>query len=651
MLNHFSALTFVTLTCDTLTFIHLLMDNNNTPKTALHIMALGALGVVFGDIGTSPLYTMKEVFSAGHHPLALNPSNVYGILSLITWALILIVSVKYVAFIMRADNRGEGGIMALLALASRNIEGNKVKQRNIMLLGILGACMFYADGMITPAISVLSAVEGLEIAAPKLHNAIVPITLVVLFGLFWAQSKGTAVVGKLFGPVMLLWFGTLGLLGAINIAHDPSILKALNPIYAEQFFVHQPWIAFVALGAVVLAVTGAEALYADMGHFGRFPIRLAWFGFVLPALLLNYFGQGALMLHNPAAVKNPFYLLAPEWALFPLIGLATLATVIASQAVITGAFSVSRQALQLGFLPRMHIQHTSESTQGQVYMPRVNWGLMIGVMALVIGFRSSGNLAAAYGIAVTGDMVITTLLAAVVFREVWHWSKLKTGLLIGLFLIIDLAFFGANVLKIPDGGWVPLVIGLIIFVLMLTWKSGRTLLMKKIKSEAMEITPFIEAIASHPPPRVPGTAVFLTPNPEGVPHAMLHNLKHNKVLHEKVVILTVKFLDVPHTNQEERVSVEAMLHEFYRITVRYGFKDEPDIPRDLALCEARGIYLDPMDTSYFIGKEILIASQTREMAVWRKKIFIGMFRSAETITNQFKLPPNRVVELGSQVAI
>jgi KUP system potassium uptake protein len=627
------------------------MDNNNTPKTALHIMALGALGVVFGDIGTSPLYTMKEVFSAGHHPLALNPSNVYGILSLITWALILIVSVKYVAFIMRADNRGEGGIMALLALASRNIEGNKVKQRNIMLLGILGACMFYADGMITPAISVLSAVEGLEIAAPKLHNAIVPITLVVLFGLFWAQSKGTAVVGKLFGPVMLLWFGTLGLLGAINIAHDPSILKALNPIYAEQFFVHQPWIAFVALGAVVLAVTGAEALYADMGHFGRFPIRLAWFGFVLPALLLNYFGQGALMLHNPAAVKNPFYLLAPEWALFPLIGLATLATVIASQAVITGAFSVSRQALQLGFLPRMHIQHTSESTQGQVYMPRVNWGLMIGVMALVIGFRSSGNLAAAYGIAVTGDMVITTLLAAVVFREVWHWSKLKTGLLIGLFLIIDLAFFGANVLKIPDGGWVPLVIGLIIFVLMLTWKSGRTLLMKKIKSEAMEITPFIEAIASHPPPRVPGTAVFLTPNPEGVPHAMLHNLKHNKVLHEKVVILTVKFLDVPHTNQEERVSVEAMLHEFYRITVRYGFKDEPDIPRDLALCEARGIYLDPMDTSYFIGKEILIASQTREMAVWRKKIFIGMFRSAETITNQFKLPPNRVVELGSQVAI
>ena len=627
------------------------MDNNSPHKTALHTMALAALGVVFGDIGTSPLYTMKEVFSAGHHPLALNPSNVYGILSLITWALILIVSVKYVMFIMRADNRGEGGIMALLALASRNVEGNKTKQRNIMLLGILGACMFYADGMITPAISVLSAVEGLEIAAPKLHSAIVPITLVVLFVLFWAQSKGTAVVGKLFGPVMLMWFSTLGVLGAINVAHDPSILKALNPVYAEQFFVHQPWIAFVALGAVVLAVTGAEALYADMGHFGRFPIRLAWFGFVLPALLLNYFGQGALMLHNPESVKNPFYLLAPEWALFPLIGLATLATVIASQAVITGAFSVSRQALQLGYLPRMHIQHTSESTEGQVYMPRVNWGLMIGVMALVISFRSSGNLAAAYGIAVTGDMVITTLLAAVVFREIWRWGKLKTYSLIALFLIIDLAFFSANMLKIPDGGWVPLLIGFVIFVLMLTWKNGRHLLYQRLKSDAMEIAPFIEAVGAHPPPRVPGTAVFMTPNPAGVPHAMLHNLKHNKVLHEKVVILTVRFSNFPHTNLAERIKVEALPYEFYRVTINYGFKDEPDLPRDLALCNQYGLVYDTMDTSFFIGKEILIASEKSGMAIWRKKIFIGMFRSAETITNQFKLPPNRVVELGSQVTI
>ena len=505
--------------------------------------------------------------------------------------------------------------------------------------------------MITPAISVLSAVEGLEIAAPHLHQFIVPITLVVLFGLFWAQSKGTEVVGAFFGPVMLLWFGTLGVLGAINIAHDATILKALNPIYAVHFFSSQPWIAFVALGAVVLAVTGAEALYADMGHFGRFPIRLAWFGFVLPSLLLNYFGQGALILHDASAVKNPFYLLAPEWALFPLIILATLATVIASQAVITGAFSVSRQALQLGYLPRMHIQHTSESTQGQVYMPRVNWGLMLATMALVVGFRSSGNLAAAYGIAVTGDMVITTLLASIVFIEIWRWSKLKTYALVALFLTIDLAFFGANVLKIPDGGWVPLLIGLCIFTLMLTWKNGRYILYTRLKSDAMDIAPFIEAIGAHPPPRVPGTALFMTPNPEGVPHAMLHNLKHNKVLHEKVVILTVRFLDVPHTNIEERVSVEAMLHEFYRVTVRYGFKDEPDLPRDMLLCAARGLELDPMDTSFFIGKEILLATEKSGMAIWRKKIFIGLFRSAETITNQFKLPPNRVVELGSQVKI
>ncbi len=627
------------------------MDNNSPKKTRLPAMALAALGVVFGDIGTSPLYTMKEVFSVGHHPLLLNTSNVYGILSCITWALILIVSIKYVAFIMRADNRGEGGIMALLALASRNVGQSRVKQRNIMLLGILGACMFYADGMITPAISVLSAVEGLEVAAPHLHQFIVPITLVVLFALFWAQSKGTAIMGKFFGPVMLLWFGTLGVLGAINIAHDVTILHALNPFYAVDFFAHQPKIAFVALGAVVLAVTGAEALYADMGHFGRFPIRLAWFGFVLPALLLNYFGQGALILNDASAVKNPFYLLAPEWSLFPLIGLATLATVIASQAVITGAFSVSRQALQLGYLPRMHIQHTSESEQGQVYMPRVNWGLMIAVMALVIGFGSSGNLAAAYGIAVTGDMVITTLLASVVFREIWGWSKLKTALLVGLFLIIDLAFFGANILKIPDGGWVPLLIGAAIFVLMLTWKNGRYMLYKHLKSEAMDLTPFIEALGSHPPTRVPGMAIFMTPNPEGVPHAMLHNLKHNKVLHEKVVILTVRFSDYPHTNTAERVSVEALPYEFYRVIINYGFKDEPDLPRDLELCNKYGLIFDAMGTSFFIGKEILIASEKSGMAYWRKKIFIGMFRSAETITNQFKLPPNRVVELGSQVKI
>ncbi|MSQ00192.1 MAG: potassium transporter Kup [Methylotenera sp.] len=627
------------------------MSTPTGSKTKLSAITLAALGVVFGDIGTSPLYTIKEVFSVGAHPVPLTEVNMYGILSLIVWALIVVVSVKYVAFIMRADNRGEGGIMALLALASHNTAGNPKKQHTIMLLGILGACMFYADGMITPAISVLSAVEGLDLAAPILHPLILPVTLIVLFILFWAQSKGTALVGAFFGPIMLLWFGTLAVLGILGIMQNPTILHAINPMYAFSFFAASPWIAFVALGAVVLAVTGAEALYADMGHFGRFPIRLAWFGLVLPALILNYFGQGALILQHPESIKNPFYLLAPEWMLFPLIILATLAAVIASQAVITGAFSVSRQALQLGYLPRMHVEHTSESEEGQIYMPRVNWGLMIGVMVLVLSFKSSGNLAAAYGIAVTGDMVITTLLAGIVFHHIWGWSKARTAALVTLFLIVDVAFFSANVLKIPDGGWAPLVIGIIIFTLMLTWKSGRDMLYTKLRNDAMAIDPFIAAIGAHPPTRVSGTAIFMTPNPDGVPHAMLHNLKHNKVLHEKMVLLTVKFLDFPHTTIEERVSVEDLPYEFYRVTIRYGFKDEPDLPRDLAMCAELGLILDAMDTSFFVGKEILIPSGKTGMAFWRKKIFIGLFRSAETITNQFKLPPNRVVELGSQLKI
>jgi KUP system potassium uptake protein len=626
------------------------MSSPTGNKTKLSALTLAALGVVFGDIGTSPLYTIKEVFSAGQHPVPLTEANMYGILSLIVWALIMVVSVKYVAFIMRADNRGEGGIMALLALASRSTEGDLKKQKLIMMLGILGACMFYADGMITPAISVLSAIEGLELAAPVLHPMILPITLIVLFILFWAQSKGTALVGAFFGPIMLIWFGTLGTLGVLGVLQNPSILHALNPIYAMQFFYVSPWIAFVALGAVVLSVTGAEALYADMGHFGRVPIRLAWFGFVFPALILNYFGQGALVLLNPEAIKNPFYLLAPEWMLYPMIILATLAAVIASQAVITGAFSVSRQALQLGYLPRMHVEHTSESEEGQVYMPRVNWGLMLAVMALVIGFGSSGNLAAAYGIAVTGDMVITTLLASFVFHYIWHWSRLRTGILVALFLTIDVAFFSANVLKIPDGGWVPLAIGIVIFTLMLTWKTGRTLLYLHLKNEAMALEPFIDAIGAHPPARVPGTAIFMTPNPDGVPHAMLHNLKHNKVLHEKVIILTVKFIDFPHTSLDDRIGVEILPHNFYRVTVKYGFKDDPDLPRDLLLSEKQGLTFEAMDSSFFIGKEILIANQKPEMAYWRKKIFIALFRSAETITHQFKLPPNRVVELGAQVS-
>jgi KUP system potassium uptake protein len=621
------------------------------PKSRLAALSLAALGVVYGDIGTSPLYTMREVFAGTHHPVPVTPDNVLGILSLILWSLIMVVTVKYVAFIMRADNRGEGGIMALIALASQQAAGRPGRLKFIMLVGILGACMFYADGMITPAISVLSAVDGLEIAAPGLSHWVVPITLIVLFILFWSQRQGTGTIGKMFGPIMLTWFGTLAALGIFNILHDPAVLQAVNPIHAFHFFTNNGTLAFLALGAVVLAVTGGEALYADMGHFGRVPIRLAWFGLVLPSLMLNYFGQGALILHDPAAVKNPFYLLAPEWLLYPLVGLATMATVIASQAVISGAFSVSRQALQLGYLPRMLVQHTSESEEGQIYLPRINWILMCSVMALVIGFGSSTNLAAAYGIAVTGDMVITTLLATLVIHGLWGWSWVRTIALASVFLVIDLAFFGANILKIPAGGWAPIVIGVIIFILMTTWKRGRSLMYERLASESMELNMFIQAISGHPPTRVEGTAVFMTPNPNGVPHAMLHNLKHNKVLHEQVVLATVSIHDVPHLHVAERVKVENLEHGFYRVAVNYGFKDEPDLPRDMTLCAAQGLDMDVMDTSFFIGKETVIPRPSKEMALWREKLFVAMFRNADSVSNYFKLPPNRVVELGAQVTL
>lgn len=625
------------------------MQPSARKKPALPLLALAALGVVFGDIGTSPLYTMKEVFAVSPHPVPLTHDNVFGILALILWSFILVVSLKYTMFVMRADNNGEGGIMALLALASRNIKGEH--KRIVMYAGIVGACMFYADGMITPAISVLSAVEGLGVAAPALEQFIVPVTLCVLFILFWLQSKGTAIAGALFGPVMLLWFGTLAILGICNIMHEPKVLYALNPFYAMQFFLNVPWVAFVALGSVVLAVTGVEALYADMGHFGPRPIRYAWFGFVLPALILNYFGQGALVLHDAEAIKNPFYLLAPEWMLYPLIGLATLATVIASQAVISGAFSISAQALQLGYLPRMRILHTSEQQKGQIYMPYINWCLMLAVMALVIGFGSSGDLAAAYGIAVTGNMLFTTLLAGIVFHGIWHWSLPRTLVLVSLFLVIDLAFFSANILKIPDGGWAPILIGIIIFTLMTTWKHGRSLLFERLHNDSMLLEPFVEGIGAHPPQRVQGTGIFMTPNPHGVPHAMLHNLKHNKILHERNILLTVNFADVPYIAERNRLGLEELRYGFYRITVNYGFKDVPDLPRDLELTKQLGLELNTMETSFFIGKETLFASRSAGMAYWRKKLFVGMFRNADSITNQFKLPPNRVIELGAQVSL
>ena len=624
------------------------MNQLASHKSKLSALTLAALGVVFGDIGTSPLYTLQTIFSTDSHSVPLTHANVFGILSLIFWTLIMVTSVKYIAFIMQADNRGEGGIMSLLALTRNTVKAEK-KQRLIAIIGILGACMFFADGMITPAISVLSAVEGLELAAPVLTPLVVPISLGVLLALFLAQYKGTNLVGVFFGPIMVLWFGTLGVLGIHGILSNTAILGALNPIHAMHFFAIAPILAFVALGGVVLCVTGAEALYADMGHFGGFPIRLAWYGLVLPTLILNYFGQGALILNNPATAKNPFYLLAPEWMLYPLIILATIATVIASQAVITGAFSISRQALQLGYLPRMHVEHTSVSQEGQIYLPRINWGLMLAVMALVISFGSSAKLGAAYGIAVTGNMLATSLLAGIVFHTIWGWSKLRAGALVALFLTVDGAFFFANLLKIPDGGWVPLVIAIIIFTLMITWKTGRSLLFQRLKSEAMVLTLFIDAVGAHPPERVPGTAIFLTPNIDGVPPALLHNLKHNKVLHEKVVILTVRFLDIPHAAVEERVCVEVLPHNFYKVIVRFGFKDETNLPRILELYAEKGLKFDLMDTSFFIGKEILIAGKKSGMAFWRKKIFIGLFRSAETITNQFHLPPNRVVELGSQL--
>ena len=613
-------------------------------------LTLAALGVVYGDIGTSPLYAVKEVF-AGNHPIPVTMANIYGSLSLFFWALIIVVSIKYVTFIMRADNRGEGGIMALIALALHTAQEKPRQARLIMIFGVLGAAMFYGDGMVTPAISVLSAVEGLEIVTPAFKPVVIPITLLVLFGLFFVQRNGTAKVGTYFGPIMMLWFSSLAVLGIHNIIAHPAILMAINPYYGVEFLLENKAMSLVAMGNVVLAVTGAEALYADMGHFGRKPISRAWFSFVLPALVLNYFGQGALILAQPEAAKNPFFLSAPEWALFPLVGLATLATVIASQAVISGAFSVTRQAMQLGFVPRMEVQHTSEKEQGQIYLPAVNWGLMIAVMILVLGFKSSNNLAAAYGIAVTGDMVITSILAAYVVAKVWKWGWLKAGLLFACFLSVELVFLAANVLKIPDGGWFPLIAGVVVFILMMTWKRGRQLLSERLKGERLELSMFLDSLGSSMPTRVAGTAVFLNADPRGGPHALLHNLMHNKVLHERVVLLSVQFFDVPYVPEIDRVEVRQLKENFWSVIIQYGFKDEPDVPAALDLCANAGLAFSALETSYFIGRETLIPRLGSEMAFWREKIFIAMFRNAGSATAFFKIPSNRVVELGTQVVL
>ena len=613
-------------------------------------LALAALGVVYGDIGTSPLYTIKEVF-AGVHPIPLNPANVLGILSLILWALIIIVSIKYVVFIMRADNRGEGGIMAMIALALHSAGKDEKKKKLIMMAGLLGAGMFYGDGMITPAISVLSALEGLEVATPLLKPYVLPVTLIVLFALFFVQKRGTGSVGAAFGPIMIVWFLTLAVLGVSNIIGNPSVLWAVNPLHGLRFLVENRALALVAMGAVVLAVTGAEALYADMGHFGAQPIRQAWFFFVLPSLMLNYFGQGALILAHPETVENPFYYQAPAWMLYPLVGLATVATVIASQAVISGAFSVSRQAMQLGFLPRFEVQHTSEKEQGQVYLPGVNWGLFCAVAILVLGFRSSSNIAAAYGIAVTGDMVITSCLATFVAAKAWGWGWPRAMALFAAFLVVEITFLSANVLKIPDGGWFPLAIGSLVFLLMSTWKRGGQLLTERTSGEAIELDMFINALLISEPARVAGTAVFMTSDNSRVPNAMLHNLMHNKVLHERVLVLSVEVFDVPYVPEIDRVEITALKGGFYRVTVQYGFKDEPDIPAALVLCKEQGIDFDMMETSFFLGRATLIPKVGSEMVYWREKLFVLMYRNASTAMSFYKIPTNRVVELGAQVVL
>jgi len=620
-------------------------------KKRLATLTLAALGIVYGDIGTSPLYSIKEVFGGAHHPVPITPDNVLGILSLFFWSLIVVVTLKYVAFIMRANNKGEGGIIALLTLALQKGDPDSRRQKLLVILGLFGAALFYGDGVITPAISVLSAVEGLEIITPAFKPYVIPITLAILIGLFLFQRRGTAGVGALFGPIMLLWFAVLAAFGLLGIVQHPEVLAAVNPLWALNFLAHNSLLGFFALGAVVLCITGAEALYADMGHFGARPIQYAWLGYVLPALLLNYFGQGALLLADPSAVENPFYLLAPDWALTPLVILATMATVIASQAVISGAFSITQQAIQLGYTPRLEIQHTSDKEIGQIYLPAMNWLLLVAIVALVVGFGSSSKLAAAYGIAVTGTMLITNLLAIAVAVRLWSWSPWRAVLGALPFIVIDLGFFLANSVKIPDGGWFPLAFGLAIFLLLTTWKRGRELLHRRLAADALQLKPFIHDIAGNGIGRVPGTAIFMTPDPESVPHALLHSLKHYKTLHEQVVILSVRVFDVPYVPDIDRVEVRKLDGNFAQVIVQYGFKDEPDIPAALALCAEAGLPLDLMDTSFFLGRETLIPKLGSEMAYWRSLLFIAMFRNAGSATAFFKIPSNRVVELGSQIVL
>ena len=612
-------------------------------------LALGALGVVYGDIGTSPLYTLQQTF--GEHGIAPTPANVLGVLSLVFWSLVLIVAVKYAGFIMRADNRGEGGIMALSALAQRTMRDQPRVRWLIMILGLFGASLFFGDGVITPAISVLSAVEGLEVAVPQWGHYMVPLAAVIIVALFYFQSHGTGKVGAVFGPIMMVWFTSLVVFGLIQISHHPQVMAALSPYYAVRFGIANGWAAFFSLGTIVLCITGAEALYADMGHFGKKPIRFMWFGFVLPALVVNYFGQGALLIADPSAAKNPFYLLLPDSLVIPMTVLATAAAVIASQAVISGAFSVMREAIQLGYLPRMEVRHTSAETMGQIYLPWINRLLLVLTLAVVLGFRSSTNLAAAYGIAVVGTMTIDSILVMFVFRKMWHWNWLKVIALGGLFLVVDAAFLGANADKVEHGGWLPLVLGLAVFTVMSTWRRGRDLVLRELKQSGLALEPFIASVTSHPPLRVPGTAVFLTSNVGGVPNAMLHNLKHNKVLHDRNVLMTVETLDSPVAEFGERTEITALGHEFYRVTIRFGFAEDPDIPAALQSCAAKGMGFDMMDTTFFVSRETVVATDRPGMPLWRDKLFAFLGRNASSATAFFRIPGNRLIELGTQVEI
>ncbi|HET7868456.1 MAG TPA: potassium transporter Kup [Burkholderiaceae bacterium] len=628
------------------------MSASNSPSqtpAAVAALTLGALGVVYGDIGTSPLYALKEVFHGGHVPTT--PDNVLGVLSLMFWTMTIVVSLKYVLLILRADNNGEGGLIAMLALATHAVKDRPRLRQALLGVGMFGTAIFYGDGIITPAITVLSAVEGLEVYAPALHHFVVPITLVVITGLFAVQRMGTGGIGKAFGPITLVWFLSLLALGIPHVLSNPGVLAALNPAYAVGFFLEHKLVAFIALGAVVLVVTGGEALYADMGHFGKRPIRIAWYGLVMPALVINYFGQGAMLLDRPEAIKNPFYLMAPGWAEIPLLLLATAAAVIASQALITAAFSVTKQAIQLGLLPRMRVLHTSVRDTGQIYVPFVNWTLYGFIVLAVVLFGSASKLASAYGIAVTLDMTITTVMTFFVIRHGWKYPLWLCLAATGFFFVIDITFFASNMLKLFAGGWFPLVIGGGMFTLMLTWKQGRQLMSQSLHADAIDLKSFLESVFTSPPTRVEGTAVFLTAEPGLTPNALMHNLKHNKVLHRNNLFVTVQHHDVPWIGFDKRVELQPLGHDCWAVTLNFGFKNDPDVPEALKLLESHGVPLEDMDTSYFLSRDIVIPTLGRGMAMWREKLFAGMHRNASGAADFLYLPTNRIVELGSKLEI